>query len=129
MDSTALTVVIVWGLMLVISIALSVKKARKKALEQTFSKAGKMEQPFQPGWQQRPQQPQSATSGTKRKDKTKVAAEGSLENFSEESGINTSAATAPGKNATAQGKDIELDFDPEKMIIYSEIIKPGYEKY
>jgi len=42
------------------------------------------------------------------------------------------AATEPAKPApqpapTQKGR--ELDFDPEQMVIYSEIMQPGYEKY
>ncbi|MBO4558127.1 MAG: hypothetical protein J5693_05925 [Bacteroidales bacterium] len=30
---------------------------------------------------------------------------------------------------TPKKSELELDFDPAKMVVYSEILKPGYEKY
>lgn len=41
---------------------------------------------------------------------------------------NPSAAKAK-KDASAVKKDGKMEFDPVDMIIYSEIMKPGYEKY
>lgn len=48
------------------------------------------------------------------------------------------ASTTPADNPTegkakkdgaANGKESKMDFDPVDMVIYSEIMKPGYEKY
>ena len=39
------------------------------------------------------------------------------------------AAKAAAQPAAEPVKKKEMDFDPEEMVIYSEIMKPGYEKY
>ena len=35
----------------------------------------------------------------------------------------------PAQPAAEPVKKKEMDFDPEEMVIYSEVMKPGYEKY
>ncbi len=39
------------------------------------------------------------------------------------------AAKAAAQPAEEPVKKKEMDFDPEEMVIYSEVMKPGYEKY
>ena len=39
------------------------------------------------------------------------------------------AKADPAPVATAPAKEKDLDFDPVEMVIYSEVMKPGYEKY
>lgn len=39
------------------------------------------------------------------------------------------AAKAAAQPAAEPVKKKEMDFDPEEMVIYSEVMKPGYEKY
>ena len=41
-------------------------------------------------------------------------------------------STTPQKAKTEETpaeKGLDLDFDPVEMVIYAEIMKPGYEKY
>ena len=60
----------------------------------------------------------------------KVAAEGSLENPAD---ISAKPAQTGAKADAAAAKEPapgrKMDFDAEDMVIYSEIMKPGYEKY
>ena len=124
MDSTAVIVVIVWVAMLLIGIAASVRKARKKMLEQSSAPTGKMQGQPRPSWPQ----VRYDTTGPEIKRKRKVAAEGSLENIQDESPVKAASAGSK-ENVDPQKSGTGTDFDPEKMIIYSEIMKPGYEKY
>ena len=39
------------------------------------------------------------------------------------------AAKAAAQPAAEPVQKKEMDFDPEEMVIYSELMKPGYEKY
>ena len=41
----------------------------------------------------------------------------------------TTSEAKPKKGDAAREKDGKMDFDPVDMVIYSEIMKPGYEKY
>ena len=65
----------------------------------------------------------------------KVAEEGTLESEAVKAApkVNTHEAAVKPAPATAQAPkpapSKEMDFDPEQMIVYSEIMKPGYEKY
>ncbi|MBQ9583321.1 MAG: hypothetical protein IJR25_03230 [Bacteroidales bacterium] len=36
---------------------------------------------------------------------------------------------APAKTPKAAGKDSGMEIDPVKLVVYSEIMSPGYEKY
>lgn len=46
-----------------------------------------------------------------------------------EEGIAATEPVQPTPQPTPAPKGRELDFDPEEMVIYSEIMQPGYEKY
>ena len=37
--------------------------------------------------------------------------------------------TTPATAAPENKDSVDLDFDPVKMVVYSEIMTPGYEKY
>ena len=126
MDYTALIFISLWVSLLIIGIVVTViKKAGKKILEQNTSPAGN------PSTQQAGSRPQYRydTPKPKRESKRKVAAEGSLENFSEPDVTQKTTVAAPKESADTAKGGAETDFDPEKMIVYSEILKPGYEKY
>lgn len=44
-------------------------------------------------------------------------------------GERTTSEVEPTTAETAATDSVDLDFDPVKMVIYSEIMEPGYEKY
>ena len=62
-----------------------------------------------------------------------VAVEESLENEPSEPISKPQPAAAKADPApavaAAPAKDKEMDFDPVEMVVYSEVMKPGYEKY
>ena len=67
--------------------------------------------------------------------KEPVAVEESLENEPAEpisrpqpAAARPETAAAPAA-AAAPAKDKDMDFDPVEMVVYSEVMKPGYEKY
>ena len=110
--------------MLVVGIAASVKKAKRKAESQP-------EPTSKPIWeeifeqQQKQPQPKPAAKPAPKKN-IRVAAEGSIENLPHE---DLSAKQTKTAASTEKSDDLKLDFDPEEMVIYSEVMKPGYEKY
>ena len=136
-----LIAVIIWTMMLVIGVAAAVKKAKRKAEAQDGQPAPKqpdiweeiqrrMQQEAQrqaPQSATKPAQNQTSTAGKGKK--VRVAAEGSLENAYDTPATEPSRTAAPAAPAADAGKPLDLDFDPEQMVIYSEIMKPGYEKY
>ena len=58
-----------------------------------------------------------------------VAVEDSLESKPAEPISRPSPAAAKPAPAPAPANDKTLDFDPVEMVIYSEVMEPGYEKY
>ena len=61
-----------------------------------------------------------------------VAVEDSLESEPAEPVSRPQPAAAkadPAPTAAAPAKEKDLDFDPVEMVIYSEVMEPGYEKY
>lgn len=43
--------------------------------------------------------------------------------------VDTTPAAKPKKGNAAKDNEGKMDFDPVDMVIYSEIMQPGYEKY
>lgn len=119
-----------WITMLMVGIVKSVKKAQQK---RSANLPG-MDQPQTPDRHIAPEQKnidkaqqrwEQIRNEQVRKSR-KVAAEGSIENLPHED----LAAKQTKPAASAEKSDgLKLDFNPEEMVIYSEVMKPGYEKY
>ena len=120
MDVSAIVFIVIWVALLALGAAKSVQKSKKQ-------------DPSAKPYADRPQAQKPAgghtraasAQGGRPVQARPVAAKGSIENMPHEDlaekNVTTAAPEAP--------KSLNLDFDPEEMVIYADIMKPGYEKY
>lgn len=122
---TGLLIFLIWFMLAAIGVAASIKKRAKKTDQALNQKAAREEEAERrirefyenmrsdtPSMEEEPVSPaEEAQPATPRKSEPAPAAK---------------AAAQP---AAEPVKKKELDFDPEEMVIYSEVMKPGYEKY
>jgi len=132
---------LVWVLMFIVSIIASINKSKKKAEEQAARKKAQSQQP-RPRQATRPQA--DATSTTVNWQQTTTAPKaaagtaagrfkaeklGSQETILAEEGTSAIKAKSNNLDSEAGEKGLDLDFDPVKMVIYSEVMEAGHEKY
>ena len=124
--SSAITAIIIWTALTVLGIVTAGKKKQKlkeSQVRQKWEDILKMAEESVA-----PAQPMPQSEHEPIKSPEPVAAEGSLEVMEEEPG--QPAKPAPAIKQTGHTPaESKMDFDPEAMIVYSEIMKPGYEKY
>lgn len=157
METAGIIFMVIWLSILFIGIVASVKKARNKAQYAPGQQGGSKYAPAGRTITSRPWQNSPASQMHRQMDEAskkfeaerramearfkststsaneatyKVAAEGSLENPAD---ISSKPAQTGAKADAASAKEPapgrKMDFDAEDMVIYSEIMKPGYEKY
>ncbi|MBR5034464.1 MAG: hypothetical protein IKX71_04080 [Bacteroidales bacterium] len=126
----SLIIFLVWLAIVVVGVVVS---AKKKARQQnapsqgTTTRRQRWEEEIERrinDFQQQLKETQTATEP--------VAVEESLESEPAEPVSKPQPADAkanPAPAAAAQAKEKDLDFDPVEMVIYSEVMEPGYEKY
>ena len=119
---TSLVIFLIWMSIAVIGI---IAKARKKARESADA-APYHRTPNLDEILEHIQQPQVKENQPKATKKRFTPADEGIASTTPQD--NPSAAKAK-KDASAVKKDGKMEFDPVDMIIYSEIMKPGYEKY
>ncbi len=153
MESFGAIFTILWITLLVVGIVKSVRKSIQKQQDSNLPPLGRPQSPnpymtpeqmrnqqAQQRWEQMrqnqmrkaeaerkaaPKASANAPANKKQDVARKVAAEGNIENLPHED-----LAAKQAKPAESAGKEeLKLDFSPEEMVIYSEIMKPGYEKY
>lgn len=121
---TGLLIFLIWFMLAAIGVAASIKKRAKKVDQALNQKAAREEEAERrirefyenmrsdSSMEEEPESPaEEAQPATSRKSEPAPAAK---------------AAAQP---AAEPVKKKEMDFDPEEMVIYSEVMKPGYEKY
>ena len=124
----SLIIFLVWLAIVVLGVVVA---AKKKARQQGTQGSSTGRQKWEEEIERRINDFQQHLKETKPAEEP-VAEEESLESEPAEPVSKPQPAAAKADPAPAEAapvKENDLDFDPVEMVIYSEVMKPGYEKY
>ncbi|MBQ5401970.1 MAG: hypothetical protein IIU16_03540 [Bacteroidales bacterium] len=121
---TGLLIFLIWFMLAAIGVAASIKKRAKK-VDQALNQKAAREEEAERRIREFYENMRSDTSMEEEPESPAEEAQPVTPRKSEPA----PAAKAAAQPAAEPVKKKEMDFDPEEMVIYSEVMKPGYEKY
>ena len=121
---TGLLIFLIWFMLAAIGVAASIKK-RAKTVDQALNQKAAREEEAERRIREFYENMRNDTSMEEEPESPAEEAQPATPRKSEPA----PAAKAAAQPAAEPVKKKEMDFDPEEMVIYSEVMKPGYEKY
>ncbi len=129
MDSSLIVILIWLSLAAIGVISKAVKNAREKSNSAPSPKASSLDEILEhiQQAQRKAAQPQAAKAGKKSAPQKRFTP--ADEGIPSTTPVDTTPAPKAKKGESTKDNEGKMDFDPVDMVIYSEIMKPGYEKY